>query len=50
LFGSQADRVTPLYDGLVNADAGAVYTILPADKLRAFQVITSNIDLRNGAT
>jgi prepilin-type N-terminal cleavage/methylation domain-containing protein len=50
LFGSQADRVTPLYDGAVNADAGAIYTIQPSDKLRTFQVITSNIDLRNGAT
>lgn len=49
LFGSQADRVTPLYNGTVNADAGAVYTIQPGDQLRTFQVITSNIDLRNGA-
>jgi prepilin-type N-terminal cleavage/methylation domain-containing protein len=49
LFGSQADRVTPLYNGTVNADAGAVYTIQPGDQLRTFQVITSNIELRNGA-
>jgi type IV pilus assembly protein PilW len=49
LFGSQADRVTPLYSGTVNADSGAVYTIQASDQLRTFQVITSNIELRNGA-
>jgi type IV pilus assembly protein PilW len=49
LFGSLADRVTPLYNGFVNADAGAVYTIQPGDELRTFRVITSTIELRNGA-
>ncbi len=49
LFGSQANNVTPLYDGSVNADAGAVYTIQPVDKLRTFRVVTSTIELRNGA-
>lgn len=49
LFGSQADRVTPLYNGTVNTDAGAVYTIQADDALRTFQVINMNIDLRNGA-
>ena len=49
LFGSLADRVTPLYNGVVNADAGAVYTIQAGDELRTFRVITSTIELRNGA-
>jgi prepilin-type N-terminal cleavage/methylation domain-containing protein len=49
VFGSQADRITPLYNGTVNTDPGAIYTIQSADRLRTFRVVTSTIELRNGA-
>jgi type IV pilus assembly protein PilW len=48
LFGSAADGFTPLYDGTVNSDPGAVYQIQGADNIRrTFKVITSTINLRN---
>jgi type IV pilus assembly protein PilW len=40
---------SPLYDGTVNSDPGATYTISTNDKLRTFRVITSTINLRNRA-
>lgn len=46
LFGSAANG-TALYDGTVNSDDGARYTISTANARRTFKVITSTINLRN---
>jgi type IV pilus assembly protein PilW len=49
LFGTDTTG-TALYDGTVNSDAGARYTISttdPANARRTFKVITSTINLRN---
>jgi type IV pilus assembly protein PilW len=46
LFGT-ATNGTALYDGTVNSDAGARYTISTANARRTFKVITSTINLRN---
>ena len=35
------------YDGIVNADPGAIFTISAADKSKTFRVLTSTINLRN---
>jgi type IV pilus assembly protein PilW len=46
LFGS-ATNGTALYDGTVNSDLGATYTISAANARRTFKVITTTINLRN---
>jgi type IV pilus assembly protein PilW len=46
LFGTAANG-TALYDGTVNSDDGARYTISAANARRTFKVITSTINLRN---
>jgi type IV pilus assembly protein PilW len=46
LFGT-ATNGTALYDGTVNSDSGARYTISAANARRTFKVITSTINLRN---
>jgi type IV pilus assembly protein PilW len=47
LFGTDTDGTTPLYNGSVNGDPGAIYTIPASDTKRTFRVITSTINLRN---
>lgn len=47
LFGTDTDGTTPLYNGSVNGDSGAIYTIPASDRKRTFRVITSTINLRN---
>jgi type IV pilus assembly protein PilW len=47
LFGTDTDGTTPLYNGSVNGDPGAIYSIPTSDTKRTFRVITSTINLRN---